>query len=595
MGIFSRRSHVVSNVAHLINSCAAKPTKVFLSYDGFEWSYADVGRCARLVATFLRGSGIRPGDRVALLLDNGPAFVSAYFGILRLGAVAVSLSPAISGHEARALLADSGARLVFTHAAGAAGLKAAAEGAGCAVVELVADDAGRSLAGFSHDDGAPVAAVGPDHPAALVYTSGTEGVPKGVLLSHGNVCFTAAAKRRYMGVRADDRLLLFLPLHHCFGQNAVMNAAAASGAGLIIQRRFDAAQVLDAVTQQGATMFFGVPTVFSALLDLAEPSQLAGLRYYFSAAAPLPPVIEERWITRFGHPIHQGYGMTESSPFATYNHLERLKPGTVGTAIEGVEIRVVDPLTDAPLPPGAPGEVTIRGPNVMLGYWNQPEATARAVRDGWLHTGDLGRLDAEGYLTIDDRLKDIIVVGGSNVSPVEVETALCRHPAVREAAVYGVPEPYLGEEVHAAVVLRAGQTASAADILGSIRLLLPPSRHPSQLDIVEALPKAPTGKILRRVLRDRARAAATEPPAGAPAALRDWLDAWFDLRLGVRPGGLALDRPLLDYGLNSILGVALARDLTAHLGRTVPPTLVWEQPTLRALLSTCDDPLPAPT
>ncbi len=582
------------NVAHLLERWASRKDACFLSCGGAVWHYVDVAVGARRIATWLAQAGIRRGDRVALLLENGPEFVCAYYGILRLGAIAVSLSSSLPGSEAMALLADCGARVVFTSATGSDTLRSACDPlvGKCRTVVIVCDGASVVSPDLPDHDGAPIAAVDWDDPASIVYSSGTEGTPKGVLLSHGNIQFTATSKRRYMGVRQDDRLLLFLPLHHCFGQNAIMNAAAASGACLIVQRRFDAAQVLHAVAQDGATMFFGVPTVFSALLDSAEPSQLAGLRYFFSAAAPLPQVVEERWSARFGRPIHQGYGMTESSPFASYNHVERIKPGTVGSAIEGVEIRVVDPHTGEDRPPNMSGEVTIRGPNVMLGYWNQPESTARTIRNGRLHTGDLGRMDDAGYLTIEDRLKDIMLVGGSNVSPVEVEKALCCHPAIREAAVFGVPEPYLGEEVHAAVVLRPGRTVGEPEILAAMRPLLPPHKIPSVVTVVDALPKAPTGKILRRVLRDEARTAAL-PVAGAGAGagagfkLQEWLDSWFATRLGFDSERIEPDRPLLDYGMDSVRCVALARELSRQLGRQIPPTIVWEQPTYRALLRAC--------
>jgi long-chain acyl-CoA synthetase len=337
----------------------------------------------------------------------------------------------------------------------------------------------------------------------LLYTSGTTGLPKGATLTHGNVVFNDYACAHHMGVRPGDRLTLFLPLFHVFGQNAIMNAAFTAGATVVLHRRFVPDQILASIARHRATMFFAVPTIFIALLDMdLARHDLSSIRYEFSAAATMPQEVSRRWSERFGRPVFEGYGLTECSPFASYNHDFRHRIGSVGTAVENVELRILDE-DGHEVERGAWGEICIQGPGVMKGYWGRPEDTARAIRRGWLRSGDIGTMDDEGYVFIVDRVKDMINVSGFKVWPAEVEHALYRHPAVLEAAVYGVSDPVKGEAVRAAIILKAGATATAAEIVAFCREHLAVYKAPASVEFVRELPKSATGKILKRVLRAR--------------------------------------------------------------------------------------------
>ncbi len=351
-------------------------------------------------------------------MPNVPEFIFGYFGTVRLGAVAVSVNPRMTAEEIRFHVEDCGARVILTLRDLAGALRIGGEPE---ALRVVCFDEGWPGPGIG---GHPILEVGPDHPAAIVYTSGTTGTPRGATLSHGNVLSNALAKRSHLGIRPNDRLLLFLPLFHCFGQNAVLNAAFQSGASVILHRAFDPETVLRSVVEDGVSMFFAVPPVYRILLDMADAERFTQVRLFFSAAAPLPRSVEDAWHAKFGRPILQGYGLTETSPFASYNHRTTYRPGSIGTPIEGVAMKVVSLETGEDLPAGEVGQIAIRGPNVMLGYWNRSEETQEAVRDGWFHSGDVGMRDEEGYFYLLDRVKDMVNVGGLKVYPAEVEDVL---------------------------------------------------------------------------------------------------------------------------------------------------------------------------
>jgi long-chain acyl-CoA synthetase len=414
----------------------------------------------------------------------------------------------LTTEELRYLLEDSGARFVFTTETLWPALQPLADpepgGRRNVVICEGAVDGTPSLKTFGVDaPSLPVLYRDQVDPAAILYTSGTTGKQKGATLSVGNVVSNTEATRQYLRIDPQDRMLLFLPLFHVFGQNFIMNTALAAGAALVLHRRFDRDSVLQSVGRDDVTMFFAVPTIYIMLLDAGvRPEDLSNVRYFFSAAATMPIEVAERWKQVFGKPIYEGYGLSETSPFASYNHEWRHRPGSVGTAIANVELRIVDPF-DTEVERGAWGEICIKGPNVMLGYWNRPEQTAEALRGGWFHSGDVGYMDEDGFVFIVDRTKDMINAAGFKVWPREVEEVLYQHPGVGECAVYGVPDPIKGEVPAAAIVVAAGARLTPAELEGFCRERLASYKIPRTFEMVPSLPKNATGKILKRVLRDQ--------------------------------------------------------------------------------------------
>jgi long-chain acyl-CoA synthetase len=495
------------NIAqHVERAARWFPEHPAVLFDGGALAYRELDARATRLANALTAQGIGRGDRVALYLPNIPEFAVCYLAILKAGGVAVSINAIFKTDEVKYILNDSGARVLFT----AGDLVPMVDVTGCPGLERVVvcegDAAGHTpLADWLARGAARGRALdmARDDPAVLLYTSGTTGVPKGATLSHGNVIFNNYASAHHMGVRQTDRLLLFLPLFHVFGQNAIMNAAFTSCATVVLHRRFVPDGVLASIARDRATMFFAVPTIFINLLamDLGR-HDLSSIRYEFSAAATMPQEISRRWTERFARPVFEGYGLTECSPFAAYNHDFRHKLGSVGTPVENTDVRILGD-DDQEVAPGTWGEICIQGPGVMQGYWGKPEDTVRAIRGGWLHSGDIGTMDDEGYVFIVDRVKDMINVSGFKVWPAEVEQALYRHPAVREVAVYGVSDPVKGEAVKAAVILRDGARATPEEIIAFCRDRLAVYKAPGAVDIVGELPKSATGKILKRVLRGR--------------------------------------------------------------------------------------------
>jgi long-chain acyl-CoA synthetase len=493
------------NVAdHVARMAAARPDHAAILFEGKTLTYGVLDRTSSALASALVKAGVRPGDRVALYLPNIPGFALAYLATLKAGAIAVSINAIFKADEAAYILGDSAARVVFTTAE----LAANVDRARCPAIEHVVSCEGVSALAEPlenwldrGDPAFPPRVMARDDPAAILYSSGTTGFPKGVTLSQRNIISNIRTAAKYSEFRPVDKLLAFLPLFHVFAQNYIMNGGFEAGATVMLFRRFVPDVVLSAITREHATMFFGVPTIYIALLaaDLSQ-HDLRSLRYFFSAAATMPQEVSRRWEERFGHPIHEGYGLTECSPFAAYNHLTSHRFGSVGTAVEDFEIRILGD-DGREVPRGTWGEICIRGPGVMLGYWGRPEDTARALRDGWLHSGDIGTMDADGYVFIVDRVKDMINVSGFKVWPAEVENALYRHPAVLEIAVYGVPHPEKGEAVRAAVVLKPGMQATGDEIVAYCREKLAVYKAPERVDIVTELPKSATGKILKRVLR----------------------------------------------------------------------------------------------
>jgi long-chain acyl-CoA synthetase len=494
------------NVAqHVERAAAWFPDHPAILFEGRAVSYRELDTRAGRLARALIAHGVQRGDRVALYLPNIPEFAVCYLGALKAGAIAVSINAIFKADEVAFIVDDAGARVLFT----TGDLLDQVRRDDCPSLEhvVVVEGDGRGHPALADwlAAGAPARALDldRDEPAVLLYTSGTTGVPKGATLSHGNVVFNDYACAHHMGVRQTDRLLCFLPLFHVFGQNAIMNAAFAACATVLLHRRFVPDQVLDSIQRERATMFFAVPTIFINLLaaDLGR-WDLSSIRYEFSAAATMPQEISRRWTERFGRPVYEGYGLTECSPFACYNHDFRHKFGSVGTAVENVELKILD-ADGHELPRGEWGEICINGPGVMKGYWGRAADTAAAIRGGWLRSGDIGTMDDEGYVFIVDRVKDMINVSGFKVWPAEVEQVLYRHPAVREAAIYGVADPVKGEAVKASIVLREGAAATVADVIAYCRERMAVYKAPAEVEFVAELPRSATGKILKRVLRAR--------------------------------------------------------------------------------------------
>lgn len=498
----------IMNVAEHVERAAARhPDRPALIFEGESVTYGSLNRDAAMLACALARAGIRPGDRVALYLPNIPAYAPVYLATLRLGAIAVSVSAAFKSEEVKYILNDSGARVVFTvpdlllniPRRDCPSIQHVVSCDGMAAEETLGDWLRRGV-----DGPAPPREMNPDDAAALLYSSGTTGFPKGVTLSHRNIQTNVRATVRSCGFRIEDRFACFLPLFHVFAQNFIMNSCFEVGATLALWRRFVPDRVLEDIRREGVTLFFAVPTIYIGLLNAGVPAERFGsVRYYFSAAATMPEEISRRWTEKYERVVHEGYGLTECAPCAAYNHVSKHKFGSVGTAIEDFEIKIFDS-EDKEVATGEWGEIVIRGPGVMLGYWNKPAETGQALRGGWLHSGDIGRMDEEGYVYIVDRVKDMINVSGFKVWPAEVENYLYRIPGVREVAVYGVPDPEKGEAVRAAMILNEGAAMTGAQIIAWCKDNLAGYKAPSRVDIVTELPKSATGKILKRVLRERA-------------------------------------------------------------------------------------------
>jgi long-chain acyl-CoA synthetase len=473
---------------------------VSLVFEGREWTNVEQQRAANRFAHALGRLGVGPGDRVMVLLPNCPEVLQAYAGILKTGAVIVPVVFLLGPSEVRHILDDSAARVVVTTPELLDKL-----GGWSGAVVLVGGGAG-GLAWDGLLAGGPEAFATVERAdedlAVLLYTSGTTGRPKGVALSHANLASNARAVASLWELDRSAWSLMVLPLSHSYGLT-VMNAGSIIGSRGVLLRWFNPEGVLETIQRYRVESMSGVPTMFVYLLNHPDAGRFdtSSMRAWGSGAAPLPAEIVEPFEKKFGGRILEGYGLTEASPVVSAHRLSGVrKRGSVGQAIPGVEVAILDD-ADRPLPAGEIGEVCVRGPNVMQGYYGLPEETAHALRHGWLHTGDVGRLDDERYLYIVERKKDLIIRGGFNIYPREVEEVLYAHPAVAEAAVVGMSDALMGEEVLAFVALKAGATADAASLIAFCQGRLARYKCPKQVRLVEALPKSPIGKILRKELR----------------------------------------------------------------------------------------------
>ncbi len=491
------------NLATLLTDSAQRdPDHVAIKLDDVELTYAQLDEASARVAGLLAERGVGRGDRVGVMLPNVPYFPVCYFGILRAGATVVPMNVLLRRREVAFYLQDPGAKLLFAWEGFADDAKAGAEEAGaeCVLVErgkfeelLESVEPAREVADTDGED-----------TAVILYTSGTTGTPKGAELTHSNLARNAEVTRSLFDFDASTVTLGALPLFHSFGQTCGLNATIAGGGTLTLIPRFEPGKALEIVGRDQVNVFQGVPTMYGAILHHPERQgfDTSTLRLCASGGAALPVELLRAFEQEFGCKVLEGYGLSETSPVASFNHPDReRKPGSIGTPVEGVEMKVVDD-DGGEVAQGEVGEIVIRGHNVMKGYWNRPDATAETIRDGWFHSGDMAKIDEDGYFFIVDRKKDMIIRGGYNVYPREIEEVLYEHPAVREAAVLGVPHDEYGEEVAAAVALKDGESVSAEELRDFVKDQVAAYKYPRRVWFVDELPKGPTGKILKREIED---------------------------------------------------------------------------------------------
>jgi long-chain acyl-CoA synthetase len=489
----------MTNLAqNLLDTAAKEGPHPALRMDDARLTYEEFRDAALRVAAAVRDRGIQPGDRVGMVLPNVLSFPVVFYGALLAGAAVVPMNPLLKAREVEYYLRDSGARLVVT---GEQSADPVAEAAATVGIEAVTVGPALPEALMADQPLATPAERADDDTAVILYTSGTTGQPKGAELTHAGLNSNArTTQETLLEGSPDDVIMGCLPLFHVFGLTCSLNAGVLAGATLTLIPRFDGGKALTVVERDGVTVFQGVPTMFSAMLHQPDATShdMSSLRVCVSGGSAMPVEVMRSFEETFGCIVLEGYGLSETSPVASFNHphAER-KPGSIGTPIRGVEIRLVDDEGND-TPAGEIGEIAIRGENVMKGYWNRPEDTATAIPDGWFRTGDLARQDEDGYFFIVDRKKEMIIRGGYNVYPREIEEALYEHPAVAEAAVIGIKHPDLGEEVAAAVSLKPGASAEPAELQAFVKERVAAYKYPRHLWIVDALPKGPTGKILRR-------------------------------------------------------------------------------------------------
>lgn len=505
-----------------------------LHYFDTTLSYGEVDIQSDAIACALLAAGVRGGDRVALVLQNIPQYEIALIAIWKLGAIAVSINPMNRERELALLFADCTPKAVIAHETAYRDTLARVLEALPATIVITTSELDyqtrhepRVLAGIGRyrADGVPdfaelVAAHRDEQPppvtlsasdtALLVYTSGTTGLPKGAMNTHGNVAFTAQTYRDWIGLDEGDGVFGIAPLFHITGLIGHIALSLLIAGPLTLAYRFEPSVVLDAIRERQPAFTIGAITALLALMNHpdARSDSLASMKAIYSGGAPIAPAVVEQFEAKFGHYIRNAYGMTESTSPATVCPVDKRAPVdplfgalSIGVPTYRTEIRIVDAETAVPLPNGEAGEIVIRGPQVVPGYWNKPEATRDAIRDGWLHTGDIGVMDADGWLYLVDRKKDMINAAGYKVWPREVEDVLYTHPAVREAAVVGVPDAYRGETVKAVLSLKAGADVTTAEIIQHCRERMAAYKVPRVVEFIPELPKTVTGKILRRELR----------------------------------------------------------------------------------------------
>jgi long-chain acyl-CoA synthetase len=518
------------NLAKILEQHSIKrPDHIAVVFGDMRFSYKQLNAMVNQVANGLNELGIGPGDHVCLSCPNLPYFPIAYYGILKTGATVVALNVLLKPREIAYHLKDSDAKALLCFE-GTAELPMASmakagfdEAPDCEHLIVMTSnpaapspiEGAKTLGQLMHNQSPTYSTypTRPDDTAVILYTSGTTGQPKGAELTHMNMILNTMIVRELglpvtnTSLEAQNVVLITLPLFHSTGQTAQMNANIHAGNTLVLLPRFEPGAVLEIMKREKVTSWTGVPTMYWALLQYAAANKLdlapiaQTMQAASSGGAPMPVELMRQFEQTFGVRVLEGYGLSETSPVATFNHIELpSKPGTVGQALFSVEVMCVDD-DDQPVPAGQPGEVVIRGHNVMKGYYKRPEVTAEVMRNGWFHTGDIGILDEEGYLSIVDRKKDMILRGGFNVYPRELEEVLMTHPAVSMVAVIGMADERLGEEIKACVVRKPGAELTAEELIGWCKEQMAAYKYPRLVEFYDELPISATGKILKRELR----------------------------------------------------------------------------------------------
>lgn len=489
------------NLADNLNAAAFHfPDHLALIDENRQLTYRQLNAEADHIAGLLKKLGVDPDDHVAVCARNSCSWIAYYFGILKTGAVAVTLPYTMTRNELAPVLADCRPKILFTDTA-----KLPDIGERSFIMNTITDPYDETNSALFSKGDKPFSAVDrePDDTAAILYTGGTTGIPKGVMLSHWNLMSSAFNVAHNERSAHTDRALCFLPLNHVFAQVHIMNSTVLSGGGLVIQSSFNMPAFLAAITKFDVTKLYSVPTVYTRLLsqtDLRE--KLKPVRYCFSAAASMARELVREWKARTGLDIFEAYGMTESASMVTYNHYYRHVVGSVGTPVNGVEIQIRDSDGNK-LAKNTEGEICIAGPGIMKGYLNRPEETKEVFWGRWFRSGDVGYLDDQSYLYIVDRIKELIITGGENVSPREIEEILYERHEIEECAVIGLPDKEYGERVVAYIVPRLDQTIDPIELKAYLKIHLSPFKVPKEFIAVTDLPKSSSGKLLKRTLKEK--------------------------------------------------------------------------------------------
>lgn len=479
------------------------PDNAAVIEDENTYSYREFDDYATKLASVLSDYGVNPGDHIGFCAPNSYDWLAMYFGALKCGAVAVTFSFLLTKNEFQKILSDSRPKVLFTTESRMPDIRQAEQDS---LPDLVITEQGeKSCRALAEKGSLSFRTIDRDRhdTAAILYTGGTTGTPKGAMLSHQNILASISNVARYERSGEKDLALCFLPLNHVFGQMHIVNSTIYSSGGLVIQPSFNMDMALDAINRYGVTKFFAVPTIYIRMLEVPDlREKIKSVTYCFSAAASMAAEVVREWNARTGLNIHESYGMTESASIVVFNHYHRHIIGSVGTPATLMEVQIRD-MSGNRLGQGEVGEICILGPNIFKGYLNNPEETKRAFWGEWFRSGDMGMIDKDGYLYIVDRLKDMVITGGENVYPREIEEILYTMEEVRECAVIGLPDREYGERVTAYIVLNKGYELDPAALKQFLKTQLAGYKVPKEYIAVDELPKSPAGKILKRELKKR--------------------------------------------------------------------------------------------